>query len=974
MNMSVKRTWNPAALLIALILLFPVNGLGANLPFRLKGINEGITASRDYVVLAADNCNWAKFIADISVPDGTTFNGGAQFTKTWRLKNIGSCTWTEGYSLMFSSGEQMAGPQTVNLPYPVPPDKTLDISVNLTAPSAPGSYRGYWILSNADGLPFGIGAEAARPFWVDVNVNFSQMSVITDFALEACSATWFHLGGRLPCPTDASQTNQGFVSNLVQPVLETGLPAGGSALLTYPAQRNNEFIQGIYPRMDFYPGDRFQAQVGCEYQAVDCLVTFLLEYRTADDEQYILWSTREKFDGMVSYVDLDLSRLSWKKGVQLILTVSANGSAFGDRALWVKPVVVRPSLAMPPTPTPAPELPPANSSLPSPACDSAALVADVSFPEGSLIEAGAPFTKTWRVQNSGTCTWTSAYNLTFSSGQQMGGPVSLSMLYEVLPGQTVDLSINLIAPVTPGTYSGLWVLRNSSGSVFGIGLENAPIRVSINVQAAGITAPASGAFDFVAGMCSAAWSNNQGALPCPGVEGDGRGFVLVNAAPALENGLIETRPGLLTHPQEIGEGYIQGIYPAYSVQSGDRFQATVGCEWNATDCMVVLRLDYQIYPNFPPGDFQIQTFWAFIERYEGMVYNVDLDLSPLAGQSVKFILTTLGSGSPSGDRALWVAPQIIHSAGNPIQTAPPTQQITDTATPDPALIATESPTTIPIAPAPPGITRVLIVSYDGLRPEVLEMAWMPALRGLMRSGAFTLSAQTIMPSTTLPAHSSMLVGTCPVKHGVYWNEYFPENGYARGTDLFDLAHAYGYETVMVAGKEKLRQITEPTSLDILRIIDDRDLVIAEKVTAGFPVDFGLMFVHFPMLDVIGHNDGWLSEGQLHAAVLADRAMGLLLDELEVKRLRDETLVIVTADHGGHNLRHGTSQPEDMTVPWIASGPGVISTMITAPVYIMDTAATAAYALGLPIPEEWDGEPVSEIFGQLPPARQTAGCP
>ncbi len=91
-----------------------------------------------------------------------------------------------------------------------------------------------------------------------------------------------------------------------------------------------------------------------------------------------------------------------------------------------------------------------------------------------------------------------------------------------------------------------------------------------------------------------------------------------------------------------------------------------------------------------------------------------------------------------------------------------------------------------------------------------------------------------------------------------------------------------------------------------------------------------------------------------AAGLADQAMGKILAELDAKRYSDETLIIVTADHGGHNLRHGTDLPEDMTIPWIVSGPGVAATTISAPVYIMDTAATAAYALGLPIPVEWEG--------------------
>src|SRR5689334_4612927 len=129
------------------------------------------------------------------------------------------------------------------------------------------------------------------------------------------------------------------------------------------------------------------------------------------------------------------------------------------------------------------------------------------------------------------------------------------------------------------------------------------------------------------------------------------------------------------------------------------------------------------------------------------------------------------------------------------------------------------PPTVTFTPAP-NVSRVLIVSFDGLRPDAIEKAKMKNVLSLMQSGAYTLSAQTIMPSITLPSHSSMLVGTCPAKHIVRWNEYVPANGYALGTDIFDLAHAAGMRTVMVVGKEKLRQVTEPESTDYFAFVDE----------------------------------------------------------------------------------------------------------------------------------------------------------
>jgi predicted AlkP superfamily pyrophosphatase or phosphodiesterase len=219
----------------------------------------------------------------------------------------------------------------------------------------------------------------------------------------------------------------------------------------------------------------------------------------------------------------------------------------------------------------------------------------------------------------------------------------------------------------------------------------------------------------------------------------------------------------------------------------------------------------------------------------------------------------------------------------------------------------------------------------------------------------------------------MLSGTCPQKHGVDWNDYIPEKGYAQVTDIFDLAHAAGMQTVMYVGKEKLRQVTEPSSVDIFAYINDRDLVITERLLADFPQDFRLLFVHFPTTDGMGHVYGWLSGEQLSVLFRADQALGNLLAELDARGLRKETLILVTSDHGGHDTTHGSSLPEDMIIPWIASGAGIQPTQLTTQVQIVDTAATIAYALQLPIPPEWDGVPIYEAFG-LPVEKQSLPCP
>jgi hypothetical protein len=103
---------------------------------------------------ATSDCNHADFVADITVPDGMVFDHNENFVKTWRLRNIGSCTWTPSYAVVFSSGNSMNGPASQALVGNVNPGQTVDISVNLTAPGSNGEYRGDWKLRDAGGVLF----------------------------------------------------------------------------------------------------------------------------------------------------------------------------------------------------------------------------------------------------------------------------------------------------------------------------------------------------------------------------------------------------------------------------------------------------------------------------------------------------------------------------------------------------------------------------------------------------------------------------------------------------------------------------------------------------------------------------------------------------------------------------------------------------------------------------------------------------
>ena len=178
-------------------------------------------------------CDWVQFVSDVSVPDNTRLTAGQSFTKTWRLRNIGACTWTPQYALVFVNGDRMQAPAVIPLNRNVRPGETVDLSVNLVAPAAPGDYRGNWMLSNQFGYEFGIGSDARKAFWVDIIVQAVSSRYPYDFTANVCNATWRSSSRVLPCPGN-SESEAGSVVVLTDPTLETGRHENEPAIWTRP--------------------------------------------------------------------------------------------------------------------------------------------------------------------------------------------------------------------------------------------------------------------------------------------------------------------------------------------------------------------------------------------------------------------------------------------------------------------------------------------------------------------------------------------------------------------------------------------------------------------------------------------------------------------------------------------------------------------------------------------------------------------
>ena len=112
-----------------------------------------VTNAEGTVVVICDKYSWDVTTLDVTIPDNTVMTPGQEFTKTWKIKNTGSCTWGEGYKLIYSYGDKMSGVAQA-LTAAIAPGQEVDVSVQFTAPNLPGTYFSSWTLQNPKGIPF----------------------------------------------------------------------------------------------------------------------------------------------------------------------------------------------------------------------------------------------------------------------------------------------------------------------------------------------------------------------------------------------------------------------------------------------------------------------------------------------------------------------------------------------------------------------------------------------------------------------------------------------------------------------------------------------------------------------------------------------------------------------------------------------------------------------------------------------------
>ncbi len=251
--------------------------------------------------------------------------------------------------------------------------------------------------------------------------------------------------------------------------------------------------------------------------------------------------------------------------------------------------------------------------------------------------------------------------------------------------------------------------------------------------------------------------------------------------------------------------------------------------------------------------------------------------------------------------------------------------------------------------------KVILISIDGMRPDGLKSCGNDYLNELMKTSSYTFTAQTIMPSVTLPCHMSMFHSVLPERHGtvmyIYEKPEKPING------LFEVLKAAGKKSTMYYGWEPLRDVARPESLISAEYVN----AYAFEHTDGILTDRALNFIELAHPDFVflymvetdekgGHDSGWMTDTYLdyinHAISNVKRV---------IETVGDEYTVIVTADHGGHERRHGTDMSEDMTIPMIFHGPDFEAGKEFSGVSILDLAPTIADIMGVEADPEWIGK-------------------
>ncbi len=278
---------------------------------------------------------------------------------------------------------------------------------------------------------------------------------------------------------------------------------------------------------------------------------------------------------------------------------------------------------------------------------------------------------------------------------------------------------------------------------------------------------------------------------------------------------------------------------------------------------------------------------------------------------------------------------------------------------------------------PAGIKRVVIIGVDGMSVGGVLKANTPDFDQYMANGAYSLHARNIFPTVSSPNWEAMLTGSNATQTGVASNDWevndynlppvlTTENG--RYPDIFYILkkNKPTLKTAAVYEWTGFGRLYDKKFVDIDMNPDGPRATAkaAANVIRKDRPDF--LFIHLDHVDHAGHSAGHMTPGYLKAVELADSLAAEVIDATKDAGTFDETLFIITADHGGVGHGHGDETVQGNEVPFILYGKGVKSGYrLPVEVNVMDLAATVAYVFDVPRPQAWVGRPVTCAFEGAP---------
>ncbi|WP_316792653.1 alkaline phosphatase [Pedobacter frigoris] len=270
------------------------------------------------------------------------------------------------------------------------------------------------------------------------------------------------------------------------------------------------------------------------------------------------------------------------------------------------------------------------------------------------------------------------------------------------------------------------------------------------------------------------------------------------------------------------------------------------------------------------------------------------------------------------------------------------------------------------------VKHVVLIGCDGFGAYAVPDAKMPNLKKLMETGSWTLKARSVLPSSSAVNWASMLMGAGPTEHGyTEWGSATPEipsavtTKYGLFPSIFSVIRDQkpSAKTAVVYSWGGIGPLIEKDAINIVIPGKDKDDFCADTAASIIRKEKPYFtFLHLDEPDNTGHGIGHRTPAYYSQLEKVDLRIGKILQAIKDAGIEKETIVILSADHGGTGKGHGGKSLDEVLIPWVINGPGVKSNHEIKDVIITyDTAATIAWILGLKTPQSWRGKAVADSF-------------